>query len=164
MAQSAITAGTIAGGNKVIQMVYNSSATVGSTTTAFPGDDTIPQNTEGAEFITQAITPTSASNNLVIEVFVPVCEINSASYWSGAIFQDSTANALASSTLIPTGSTYVQQFYLMHIMTAGTTSSTTFKFRYGPINTLTAYINQSSAGRLFGGIATTFLKITEIEP
>ena len=124
MANSAIEAGTIAGGNVLIQEVYAFDNTEASTTTAIPRDDTIPQNTEGSEFMTLAITPTSATNILVIDVSCGQCSSTSGGYpFAGAIFQDSTANALAAAnSTIATGAS----FFIRHVMVAGTTSSTTF--------------------------------------
>ncbi len=48
----------------VVQAVNTQTGAVGTTTTIMPFDDTIPQITEGSEFMTRAITPTSASNIL----------------------------------------------------------------------------------------------------
>ena len=53
---------------KVVQIVNVQDGAVATTTTAIPLDDTIPQNTEGGEFMTLAITPTSATSKLRIDV------------------------------------------------------------------------------------------------
>ena len=60
--------GTLAG--SVVQMVYSLYGALATTTTILPGlnDDTIPQITEGGEFMSKAITPRSASNKLRIDV------------------------------------------------------------------------------------------------
>ena len=52
-------------------------------------------------------------------------------------------------------------FIVRHIMTAGTTSATTFKFRYGP-NSGTAFINRGEGGQTLGGVAPTRMTITEV--
>ena len=54
----------------VIQYAYNQTGAVATGTTNFPEDDTIPQITEGDEFLTQAITPKSASSTISIEVHI----------------------------------------------------------------------------------------------
>ena len=51
-----------------VQVVNTQTGAVDTGTTAMPCDDTIPQNTEGDEFMTLAITPTSATNKLKIDV------------------------------------------------------------------------------------------------
>ena len=50
----------------LVQAAHTQSGAVQTGTTTIPYDDTIPQNTEGTEFFTQAITPTSATNKLLI--------------------------------------------------------------------------------------------------
>lgn len=51
---------------KILQQVHAVTSAVATGTTAMVADDTIPQNTEGNEAITLAITPTSASSKLLI--------------------------------------------------------------------------------------------------
>ena len=48
----------------VVQVVNKQISSIVSGTTPIPYDDTIPQNTEGVEVFTLAITPKSASNKL----------------------------------------------------------------------------------------------------
>ena len=120
--------GDVSGAGKIIQVVSTQTGASSTTTTIMPRDDTIPQNTEGFEVMTLAITPTSSSNKLLIEVltFTGFSADNNSCV---ALFQDSTAGALASantgyavSTILPT-----QNGHIRHYMTAGTTSETTFK-------------------------------------
>ena len=78
----------------VIQHAYNQTGAVATGTTNFPEDDTIPQITEGDEFLTQAITPKSASSTISIEVHIFYSQ--STGTRSGcALFKDSGADALA---------------------------------------------------------------------
>lgn len=130
--------------------------------TVFPTDNTIPQNTEGFEVTTVTITPTSATNRLVIEA-----ECFGAIGGSGVgaagigIFQDATAGALAAG-IAGGPATAVLTLRLRHEMAAGTTSATTFKMRVGPNSTaVNFYINGTSAGALFGGVAAARLRVTE---
>ncbi len=151
------------GGGTIAQVVTATTSTEGSTTTAMVLDNTIPQNTEGAECLTATITPTSSSNKLIIEFNGFFC--NSAN-WHVVVglFQDSTANALCSTystcSYVATGS---QVIPLRHIMTAGTTSATTFKIRYGSVSGYTAYFLKDNGQDLFGGTNTASLTIYEIE-
>ena len=55
---------------KIIQIVNVTDGTTATGTTLVPPDNTIPQNTEGTEFMTLAITPTNASNKLLIQVVI----------------------------------------------------------------------------------------------
>lgn len=135
-----------------------------TTSATIPLDDTIPQNTEGTELTTLSITPKKSTNILRIEVNLPVigADTNNTTF-IGALFQDSTANALKATAIsCPTaGDSYI--FHMVHYMPAGTTSSTTFKFRYG-CDANNVYINQVSGGGLFSTSTVSVLSITEIEP
>lgn len=157
MANSAFTRAP----DHIKQIVFTSSSTADSTATALPWDNTVPQNTEGKEYMTVAITPTSTTSTLIIDVYIPAIATSIGSgTWSGAIFQDSTASALtAAGFVVPSGHTDI--FTIRYYMTAGTTSSTTFKFRYGP-DSGTAYITQASAGNAkFGGVYKATMTVTE---
>jgi hypothetical protein len=150
-----------AGGGKILQVVETSYTTSASTTTLMPSDSTIPQNTEGTEILSLSITPTSSSNKLLIQVSLPFLDGSTAVIICGALFQDSTANALATG-IVTTGSTgYPTNVSFTHYMTAGTASSTTFKVRYGP-HSGTAYINRMSSGVTYGNVAAARLTIMEI--
>ena len=150
------------GGGKVKQMVGNSISSLITTTVLLPKDDTIPQNTEGVEVLTQAITPTSASNNLWF--FIVVNLSGPTGPWMGAsLFQDSTAGALASCVEYVATNTAGVQVCLNHKMAAGTTSATTFKVRSGGSVSGTYSINGQSGGRLLGGVNSTSISIMEVE-
>lgn len=146
----------------LIQQVRATSTAATSTATTIPADATIPQNTEGAELFTASITPSSATNILRIEVFVPTIGTTSSYIWTGALFQDSTANALTAAGMNTTSSSaYVYPFYMVYYMTAGTTSATTFKFRYGA-STGTAYANQGSATDYWTTVGQASIVVSEI--
>lgn len=160
------TLGTANGGtgvtasNPVIQRVSTETGAVATGTTLIPLDDTIPQNTEGDQYMTLSITPKNSSNILVIDV-VGFFSYNGLSGFHMALFQDSTANALAVGTETCGGSTYMVNIVFRHIMTAGTTSSTTFKIRAGGNNSGTTTFNGTNSGRLFGGVLASSITITE---
>jgi hypothetical protein len=134
-----------------------------STTTAMPSDNTIPQNTEGVEIATVTITPKATTHILVITAFLQ--SQSAADQSSMAIFQDSTANAIAACMLNRNNSSNLNNCpnMLIHYMTAGTTSATTFKLRAGPDSGGTLYINGGSSERLFGGVAASWIKVEEFK-
>ena len=133
-----------------------------SHTTVIPLDDTIPQQTEGEQIITNVITPKDASNSLVIECsgYFGSSTNNTCTM---ALFQDATANALAATSETVAASNHVFSLNLRHEMLAGTTSATTFKIRIGPTSG-TMYANGIGTGRIFGGLANVRLRITEYTP
>ena len=144
----------------IIQVVEATTyTTYSSHTTVISQDDTIPQNTEGEEIITVAITPKSAANRLRITANIPMYEITAGQAAILALFQDSTASAVAVSIL----NAIIGSVQITYEMAAGTTSSTTFKLRVGPTGAATVYINGgSSPSRLFGGISAVRLRVDEI--
>jgi len=147
----------------VVQSVSTVTGEVATGTTVMPFDDTIPQNTEGIEFMTQAITPNNASNKLRIEVVFYGCPPND--ILTVALFQDSTANALAAGTLQITsgggGAQYLVAF--TYEMTAGTANSTTFKVRAGGSGAGTTTFNGIASARKLGGVMASSITITEIK-
>lgn len=145
---------------QIAQVVSTNSAALGTTTTLLPFDDTIPQNTEGAEVITLAITPKSATNKLVID-FSTLSGASVAMFVSLALFQDTTANAIAATGDYMDTATAGLNMNLKHTMTAGTTSSTTFKIRIGGAAAGTVSWNGVNAARRFSTIPKTTITITE---
>ena len=151
-------------GGAVIQMVSTQSGAVATGTTVIPQDDTIPQNTEGDEYMTRAITPLSASNNLKITVTWCGASSNAQTSFVVALFQDSTANALAVVAGPITTDNYTNTFSFTHIMAAGTTSSTTFKVRAGGAGAATTTFNGSAGARRYGGVAASSIVVEEFKP
>jgi hypothetical protein len=152
-----------AGGGKVKGVANTQTGTVATGTTIMPFDNTIPQNTEGDQYLSLAYTPTSASNKLQIDIFV-FGSLSANALLGMALFQDSTANALAGNIAYSVGGpteTYILS--LRHTMTAGTTSSTTFKVRIGPSDPATFTFAGRSGVGVFGGVASCSLTVTEYE-
>lgn len=147
----------------VFQVVSTNFGTAATGTTTIPFDDTIPQITEGTEFMTQAITPKSATNRLSIDVMM-YGSYSAIVEFIIALFQDSTANALAANSVTVPTSGYLGQVTIRHDMVAGTTSSTTFRVRAGGSGAGTMTFNGTSGTRRFGGITLSNIKITEYKP
>ena len=72
-------------GGKILQMVYVFTGAYATGSTTIPFDDTIPQITEGNEVMTLAITPTSASSKLLVNVDVSGAS-NVQGNWTAALF------------------------------------------------------------------------------
>lgn len=143
-----------------IQIVTADFTAVDTTTTLIPHDDTIPQNTEGKEFMSLAITPKSTTNILVIETDI-LLSSSVTNNLIAALFQDTGANALAATVTAQQVATGAASIHLTHALTSGTTSSTTFKVRGGASLAGTTTFNGSSAARLFGAITKSAMKVTE---
>ena len=149
-----------------IQEVNTQTGAVATGTTIMPGDDTIPQNNEGDEYMTLAITPTNTNNKLKIEIIASISHSGAAITCTAALFQDSTADALAaqSHTLAGAGASgYIETLTLTHYMTAGTTSATTFKLRVGGAVAGTTTFNGFGGARKLGGVMASSITIKEIQ-
>lgn len=151
--------------SKVKQIVSTALATASTLATQIPFDDTKPQNTEGTEVITLAITPTSATNNLLIQFDAGLVCASLDVAIIAALFQDANANALQVAVNWAPAAHNGGILPLSYVMTAGTTSATTFKIRIGRhdgVSTVT--INGQGGGRIFGGATSLNLTIIEYEP
>jgi hypothetical protein len=144
----------------LIQRRATETAAVATGTTTMALDDTIPQNTEGDEIQTQAIVPESAAN--ILEIAHEGAYASSvANALIGAIFQDSTAGALAARSMEVSDVDATKVLLLSHRMLAATVSSTTLKVRAGPSSAATVTFNGANAARTFGGVNTSRLEIVE---
>jgi hypothetical protein len=146
-----------------LQQVSVDTGAVATGTTVMPMDDTIPQNTEGDEYMTLAITPLSASSSLIIEVTAFLTVSNAAQYVSGAIFKDADANALGA------GAIWIAVLSEMHNLkfsikvASGSTAARTYKFRAGrDTGAGTVSFNGRGGSRRFGGVCASSIRITEV--
>lgn len=147
----------------VVQVVNSTLVTSTTGTTVVPSDDTIPQNTEGDEYLTLAITPKSATSVLRIDVKWKGSN-TAAGTLIGALFQDSTAGALSATGVTIASGNPLAELNLSHYMTSGTTSSTTFKFRVGNTAAGTTRMNGLGGSRFLGGVLASSITITELWP
>lgn len=145
-----------------LQIVNVTDSAFATGTTVMVNDDTIPQNTEGDEVMTLAITPQSATSKLKIDVtYFGASNSAGGVGMAVALFQDSTADALASIMQQTSGANETVAISFTHFMTSGTTSATTFKVRGGGLAG-THTFNGAAAARIFGGVASSSITITEI--
>jgi hypothetical protein len=134
-----------------------------STGATIPYDATIPQSSEGTEYITAAITPKNASSTLEIEAYLNVGG-SAGGMIIAALFQDSGTNAISTSAISSGGADLFFPFIIRHRVSAASTSARTYKLRVGS-NGITAYINRSSGtADLFGSTVVSNLIIREILP
>lgn len=131
-------------------------------TTVIPNDDTIPQNTEGTQIISQAFTPTSATNLLRFR-FSGIASVGASSKaLIAALFQDSTASAIAASAHTNAAADDMVPITFMHQQVAGSTSALTFAVRVGA-SVGTMRMNGITTARRYGGVTATTLLIEEIK-
>lgn len=144
-----------------VQIATTTASAVSTGTTLIPFDDSIPQNTEGDQYMTLAITPRSATNVLLIESTVFMSNSLASNNLTAALFQDSTANALSASSQTQSVALTPVCIKVSYPMVAGTTSSTTFKIRAGGSGAGTTTFNGSNSARIFNTMAKSNIVIRE---
>ena len=146
----------------VVQVVHTSTGAMSSSSTTAPYDDTIMQITEGFEVMTLDITPTSASNKLLIRAQTHVSPGTNSLPTMG-LFVGTTADALATTFLHTCGdANYPQVMTLEHFMTSGSTSTLTYRVRVGMNNAGTTTFNGRLGSRFHGGSLASYITIMEI--
>lgn len=147
---------------EVVQSARTETGAVATGTTVLPWDDTIPQNTEGDQYMTQAITPRSEANLLSIEVQALVSNSAGTATMTGAVFRDTTAAAIAATSTFIQAATATDIVGLRKSVLAASTAATTFKLRAGNTGAGTTTFNGASAARKYGGVSNSFIEVKEI--
>ena len=152
----------VGGGGKVLQVVAATAGKV-STSSTIPLSDAIPQNTEGGEILTLAITPVSATSSLHFSFTSTGRNATSNTTTTIAIFVDSTASAIASApSYTSTTAGAVYNLGMDYSDASASTTARTYKIRIG--SDLGNFQNYSTAADDNGGVAIlSSLTITEIE-
>lgn len=144
---------------ELIQVAEDVVTTASTGTTALPYDNTIPQNTEGDQYHSKAITPTSPANVLDIDCSGFGSHATNSAY-GVALFQDSTAGALAA-IAVGGGAATPVGFVLRHQMRAETASATTFKVRMGGASGATFTHLGASGSGVYSTSARGVLRVCE---
>lgn len=148
---------------QAIQTRRSADSAVATTTTVMPVDDTIPQNTEGGQLLSKAITARSALNLVDVRANLNLAHATGSTARGGvAVFQDSTANALAARVWQAGGTTSAWPVDIGWRGVVGTASASTFAVRAGPGSAGTVTFNGSSSAREMGGVMASFLEVREI--
>lgn len=148
----------------IVQVVYTQTGDVAIGTTLMPVDDTIPQNNEGDEYMSLAITPRSATNLLKIEVVFQFSHSLAGAYEQVALFRDAIVNALSgASNFTATSALAPRIISFTTFETAGTTSEIIFKVRAGGDSGSTTTFNGIGGNRRLGGAFRSSITITEVK-
>lgn len=135
---------------------------VATGTTVIPGDNTIPQNTEGDQYLTVSITQLSNLNFHETEVqLLANGSVNNASV-AGALFKNSVADAVKTTNAAtretnPTTDPLTCSYFAQ----AGTTSPTVYNFRAGLGTAGTTTVNGSGGAGAFGSTYDSHITVKE---
>lgn len=145
----------------VVQIAQNVDGAVATGTTPVVNDDTIPQNTEGDQYMSQAISPASPANLLHVHASLNITHSDASGVNITAIFQDAVANALAARAhFLGSASATPHPIDVEHWMVANS-SSITFKARSGNGSAGTSTFNGNGGARKLGGVIPSRMKVTE---
>ena len=150
-------------GGKLLQQVNTQTGGCCDRNNYISEDDSIPQNTEGDEYMTLTITPKSANSIINIEAHVFYSCTNSTRAGLG-LFKDSDADALAFTSNFIKDLTSMGNMQVFYSETSGNTTARTYKVRCGNIQTAGTFtFNGQSGNRKFGGTVLSTIRILEIE-
>lgn len=148
---------------QTVQTVRKLYSAVATGTTTLPIDDTIPQNTEGDEYMSVAVTPTSAINLIDISSLFNGAHSTTATSLATALFRDSVANALAAAWAGKDANAERHtQISMFHRELAPGVSAVTYKVRAGNGTAGTTTFNGDTSARRFGGVMNSFIAVEEI--
>lgn len=137
---------------------------VASGSNVIPFDNTIPQITEGDQYMSLTFTPTNASSTLEISVTAVLSCTNATQSVVAALFQVGVSDALAVAAHTQQVGTGISTISFKHHMTAGTTSPITFTVRGGG-QAGTCFLNgNNTSGALFGGKYASSITVVEYLP
>ena len=151
--------------NVPIQVIHKDYRSFFSTSSLIPLDDSIPQNTEGEEVFTQAITPTATSSKILVTVVLNVANDSLSNVQTVALFRDSVANAIAAAWAMPGGTNSPSAPMTINFLDSpSTTSAVTYKVRvgYSGNSASTVQINGGSGARYLGGSLASGMTLMEI--
>ena len=153
------------GGGGIVQIVHKDYRDFFSTTALIPLDDTIPQNTEGAEVFTQAITPTRSDSKILITCVLNISNSNASNLHTAAIFRDSIANSIAAGWALCVGTNAPNSPMVINFLDSpATTSAVTYKVRVGYTgnSSSTVQVNGGSGTRYLGGSLASGMTLMEV--
>jgi len=158
--------GTVGGAVVQVKTYQTGALQVALSSATIPLDNTIPQITEGTEFMSLVFTPRSASNALKIDV-VFFCTCSLANWVTVGLFRDAVPDALASFSNYENIAASARNSTFSHTMvTAGTVSPITFRVRAGKDASAAGVVamNGTSTAGYFGGSLASSITVTEIDP
>lgn len=131
------------------------------TTGTIPRDNTIPQlSTDGTAILTESITPSSASNKILVRAVGMIAATGS--YSSMAIFRNTTEDAIYSTTCFAVTAENPSPLAGEILDSPGATTSTTYTVKVGATSGV-CYVNGTVSQHMFGGAAKWTLVLQEIK-
>lgn len=127
-----------------------------------PADDTPPLITEGDEYMNVTFRPSNSNSTLRIDVVFNYSTTASTQI-TAALFRNTTSTAIAAAADRAAANDKLNTINFTHYMTAGTTSPIIFRLRAGDSSGGTLTFNGISGARIFGGVMSSSITVTEIQ-
>jgi len=150
-------------GGKLVKYGSVSTGALATGTNTIPFDDTIPQNTEGDQYMSLVYTPLSVSNSLLIHVNWGGAHSAAASVMA-PLFRNGQSDALSLGSLRGLVINELRTIAYSHFMAVPTVSPITFSVRAGSAQAGTTTFNGSTGVRRFGGVYGSSITILEFAP
>lgn len=147
----------------IVQVRYLNDTSYTTGSTQIPSDDTLPQNTEGFQVMSLAITPKASANVLTHTHRLGIMASSAGTQLTAALFQDSTASAVAVVMSEITGANSLTAMTIDYVMVAGTTSATTFAIRIGGNGGGTVEFGGRAGSALMSTAIHSNMRILEIQ-
>lgn len=136
---------------------------VDSTAVVIPFDTTIPQISEGKEYMTYTMTPKKADSVLVIDFSAFISgSLNIGTTF--AIFKDAEVNAINATAQHITSNGDTQIVRLRTVIPVSGAGARTYRIRFGPSGGGTVFVLQSAVVNLYGSAKQAVITCDEILP
>lgn len=144
----------------VLQVLQDTYTTHETLSAAMVSDDTTPLDSEGTEILSQAITPASSSNKVLVETTIYGTLGTVTNSLIVALFRGSTCINAHAQTFTTVGAQATIK--VMILDSPASASAQTYTVRVGP-TAGSAFLNGSNAERRFGGTSACTLTVSEIK-
>ena len=150
---------------QVVSIITSNTATTTSTTIAY--NNSIPTSTQGTALTDYdiTITPINSSSKLLYSLYIPlIFNATNGAAMRFTVFRDAGTSAIFTgyTQVANNSANNYASVNINFIVTAGSTSTTTFHLRWG-VSGGTGYINRdATVSALFGGTMTSLVTIQEI--
>jgi len=148
----------------IVQQIYERDGTVATGTTTMPFDNTAPgpQDSEGDEYLSLSITPTSLANLIEIDALLNVAGSANLTF-TAALFsdQDGTNNCIVAHTEDGTDADGPSQISIYAIDTVDAASATAYSVRAGLSGAGTLSFNGTAGAGIHAGYEQSYIKLLE---
>lgn len=148
----------------IIQTVFATPYTANANITAIiPGDDSVPQITEGGQILTLAISPRFVDSTILLRFQGNVARTVASGGIGAAMFRNTVSDTIGSSFIVSASAGNPLPIEIEDMDSPATTSATTYTVRAGPTSAGTIRFNGQTGTRIFGGTQAATLIAQEIK-